>query len=153
VTHTANNFPTCTPSDGGDFTTTISRDSMDRPRYGAGRSGGEPCCAPPLAAPAPPGGSPSTTTTVLPWRTPTPKVQANRLRKAASDSALIRRVEEIGAGLAPSRIRPPAADRLGALAARIRAKQGGLPCSFEGGGSGAPPRAAACEPRRLALAE
>ena len=72
---------------------------------------------------------PAASAAVLPWRPPTPKVQANRLHRAASDSALIRRVEEIGASLAPSHSRPSAAVRLNALALRIRAKQTSPPGS------------------------
>ena len=59
---------------------------------------------------------------VLPWRAPTPQVTANRLRRAASDSALVRRVEEIGARLSPSLSKPPASERLAALALRVKAK-------------------------------
>jgi hypothetical protein len=120
-----------TLADGGGHATTISRDSSDRPRQGASGSDTRSSSLPPLRAPAPlraPVG-PAAAAVVLPWRPPTPQVQANRLHKAASDSALIRRVEEIGARLAPPPSREPAAERLKALALRIRAKQASPPGS------------------------
>ena len=73
---------------------------------------------PPAAAPAP-----SPPKLIAPWRAPTPQVHANRLRKSASERALVRRVEEIGAHLKPSTTKASASARLLALAARIRDKQ------------------------------
>ena len=60
--------------------------------------------------------------TLAPWEAPTPKVMANRIHRASSHDALVRRVEDIGARLAPSSGKPSAADRLKALTARVRAK-------------------------------
>ena len=125
VTHAANNFRSPSNIDGGGNTTTVSRDSVDRPRGVSScaqtRAGS---CPPPTATTLP---LPSTTSvasrSVAPWRAPTPQIHANRLRKAASDCALVRRVEEIGAQLKPSTTKAPAASRLHALAERIRAKQ------------------------------
>ena len=59
---------------------------------------------------------------VAPWKPPTPKVLANRIHRASSHDALVRRVEAIGARLAPNAGRPTGAERLSALAARVRAK-------------------------------
>ena len=52
----------------------------------------------------------------------TPKVMANRIRRAFSQDSLVRRVEAIGACLAPNLGRPSGADRLSALASRVRTR-------------------------------
>ena len=57
-----------------------------------------------------------------PWKAPTPRVMANRLRRASSDSCLARRVEDIGARLATPSTRVPATVRLAVLRARVQAK-------------------------------
>ena len=117
VTHAANNFQSCVLNEGGASVTTISRDSTDRPRHLAGSRSHS--AVPVLRGPC---SSSSALLSVLPWRAPTPQVTANRLRRAASDSALVRRVEEIGARLSPSLSKPPASERLAALALRVKAK-------------------------------
>jgi hypothetical protein len=131
VTHEANNHRVTAVADGGGSTTTVTRDSSDRPRFDASGSDTRASSLPPQHTPVASRtlDGPAASAAVLPWRPPTPKVQANRLHRAASDSALIRRVEEIGANLAPPLCRPSAAERLGALAARIRDKQASPPGS------------------------
>ena len=103
VTHAANNFRSCVLTEGGASVTTITRDSTDRPRHLAGER-----FLPAVPVRRRPCRSSSALPSVLPWRAPTPQVQANRLQRAASESALVRRVEEIGARLSPSLCKPPA---------------------------------------------
>ena len=124
VTHAANNFRAPMDTDGGGDVIRIIRDSVDRPRGTQPSEHARADSCPPGASVAAPG----TTTTssppppIAPWRAPTPQVHANRLHKSASERALVRRVEEIGAQLLPSRNKTSASERLNALAARIRGK-------------------------------
>ena len=64
------------------------------------------------------------TTKALAWVAPSPKVQANRLQRAASCDALRRRVQEIGATLVTRDGKTPASVRLAWLAS---ARRLGLP--------------------------
>ena len=75
---------------------------------------------PTVQFPAPSG--PTEGRAMLPWVPPTPKVMANRMRRASSQADLVRRVEAIGRCLTPRLGTPTGADRLNALASRVRAK-------------------------------
>ena len=100
---------------------TVSRDSSERQwaRHApnvlplSSSSAGASCCG--VAAPP-------VVKEVAPCKAPTPKVMASRLRKAASDSCLARRIEDIGARLATPSTRTTATERLAALRARVQAK-------------------------------
>lgn len=56
------------------------------------------------------------------WVPTTPKVQANRMHRAVSQGFLTRRVEAIGATLAPRAGGPSAAEGISALAAHVKAR-------------------------------
>ena len=121
VTHAANHYKASQVADGGNSTEVLLRDSTDRPRFPARSIGHDGGVLPPVPTIQPV--RPATRCRVVqPWVPPTPKVHANRVRRAASEGALIRRVEAIGATLAPCLNRPSAADRLSAIASRVRAR-------------------------------
>ena len=124
VTHAANNCHSTAETDGGGESHTVTRDSTDRPRAPLPSSAGRSESCPPAVevAAGAPASLPSPPKQVAPWRAPTPQVHNNRLRKSASDRALIRRVEEIGASLRPSTCKASASSRLLALAARVKDK-------------------------------
>ena len=123
VTHAANNHKAFTLDEGGNTTCKVMRDSTDRPRQPRATSlpanGTRVKGSGVLPAASASDNAPSI---VLPWQPPTPKVQANRLLRAASQGALARRVEEIGARLVPRSIGPSASQRLAALSLRVSAK-------------------------------
>ena len=56
------------------------------------------------------------------WVAPSPRVEANRLLRAASHEALRRRVQEIGEILVVRDGKPSAAQRMACLTDRVRAK-------------------------------
>ena len=120
VTHSANNCMTTQLAEGGTTVSVTLRDSSDRPKSGIG--GTAPGSRALLSRQLPVPKRPDTTSTVMPWTPPTPKVMANRIHRASSHDALVRRVKAIGDCLAPNAGRPTGADRLNALAARVRAK-------------------------------
>ena len=109
-THAANHHASQELVDGGGLRTFFARDSTARRRVEAAVQALLPARLRGTAGPR----------LVAPWVAPTPKVHANRLRKAASDGALIARVEEFGASLSCGADRPDAASRLAALAERVR---------------------------------
>jgi hypothetical protein len=120
VTHSANNYKTTQLTEGGTSVSVTFRDSSDRPKGGSCGTASGSRAVPSRQLPAPL--RPNTSSTVLPWTPPTPKVMANRIHRASSRDALVRRVNDIGARLAPVDGRPTGAERLSALAARVRAK-------------------------------
>ena len=120
VTHSANNYKTTQLAEGGSTVSVTLRDSSDRPKGGIGGTASGSRATAPRQLPAPK--RPDASSTVAPWTPPTPKVLANRIQRASSHHALVRRVKAIGACLAPNAGRPTGADRLSALAARIRPK-------------------------------
>ena len=121
VTHAANNHTSSEIGDGGHVVVTVSRDSSEwqwaRPVPTEVPLRNSCASASSCKAVAPPGDN-----EVAPWKAPTPQVMANRLRRAASDSCLAKRVEDIGARLAAPSTRATATDRLAALRARVQAK-------------------------------
>ena len=125
VTHAANNHQSVAEVDGGGDATTIKRDSTDRPRTLPPSSSMRAESCPPAVAVEVPAATPASSPLkeVAPWRAPTPQVQANRLAKSASERALVRRVEEIGAQLRPSNTKQSASSRMRDMAARVRDKQ------------------------------
>ena len=125
VTHAASIFQAPVDLDGGGDATRVIRDSVDRPRVSQPSEHARADSCPPGVGALPPAAAaaPSPPQPIAPWRAPTPQIHANRLRKSASERALVRRVEEIGAQLKPSANKTSASARLLALAARIRNKQ------------------------------
>ena len=125
VTHAANNHQALVDGDGGGHVMTISRDSTDRPRTFPSSSSLRAESCPPAVAAGAPVATParSLAKSVAPWRAPTPQVHANRLAKSASERALVRRVEEIGALLRPASSKQSASSRMLSIAARVREKQ------------------------------
>ena len=120
VTHAANNHATTQVVEGGGTINVTLRDSSSRPATTriAGDADTTTTSRGPPAAPNPP----PKPRPVAPWVPPTPKVMANRICRATSHDALVRRIEDIGARLIPNRDRLTAAERLSALAARVRAR-------------------------------
>ena len=141
VTHAANNHKVDTICDGGMVITKVMRDSVDKPKVARATSAPPPVVQP-LKTHTDDVGK---VTKALAWVAPSPKVQANRLQRAASCDALRRRVQEIGATLVTRDGKTPASVRMAWLASRVRAKVALGAYVHPGGG------AAVLEGRCLAL--
>jgi hypothetical protein len=122
VTHAGNNHSSCAPSDGGSSTTVTLRDSTDVPKAKRGATSTAVPTAVDGGLTAPACANGQRLRVVLPWLPPTPKVHANRLRRAASEGALTGRIEATGATLAPRRNGASAADRIDAVTRRGRCR-------------------------------
>ena len=95
----------------------IKRDPINRPRLL--KSTSAPSVATPkLMSSAVDGG----TAVIKAWVAPSPRVEANRLLRAASNEALRCRVQEIGESLVVRGGKPSAAQRKAWLIDRVRAK-------------------------------
>ena len=101
VTHAASMFQAPVDLDGGGDATRVIRDSVDRPRVSQPHEHARADSCPPGVGALPPAAAaaPSPPQPIALWRAPMPQAHASRLRKSASESALVGRVEEIGAQL------------------------------------------------------
>ena len=116
--HAASSFQAPADLDGGGNATRIIRDSVDRPKVAQPSEHARADSCPPGVGALPPAdaAAPSPPQPIAPWRAPTPQVHANWRRKSASERALVKRVEEIGAQLKPSTNKTSASACLHALA-------------------------------------
>ena len=117
VTHAANNCEITTTDDAGKVTASVARDSSDKPK--AKRAGSAPAPSGRVAGPKLAGAEATAAAPkrVMPWAPPSAIVMARREAAAI----LERRVQEIGAALAPSTAQS-AGSRLAQVAARVRAR-------------------------------
>ena len=117
VTHAANNCEITTTDDAGRITTSVARDSSEKPKVK--RAGSAPATSSRVAGPKPAAAEPAVAASkrVLPWALPS----ANVLARREAAAVLERRVQEIGATLVPS-IAQSAGSRLAQVAARVRAR-------------------------------
>ena len=117
VTHAANNCEITATDDAGRVTTTVARDSSDKPKAKRAGSAPAPVCRAPGPMPATTELKAAALLRVKPWAPPSAKLVARR----EVDAILERRVQEIGAALVPSTAQS-AGSRLALVAARVRAR-------------------------------